>query len=64
LPSSCHACWRGGVMHDPQHYCAALNSACFLVFAASVFVMVRFPGGGHRVRGWLTRVFAPVAVYA
>ena len=51
-------------MHDPQHYCAALNSACFLVFAASVFVMVRFPGGGQRVRGRLKRAFAPVAAYA
>jgi hypothetical protein len=59
---------EGGVMHDPQHYCAAVNSACFLIFAAAIFAMVRFPGGGHRVRnlvrGWLKRAFAPVALNA
>jgi len=51
-------------MNDPQHYCAALNFACFLIFVTSIFVVVRFPGGGHRVRDWLRCAFAPIVAYA
>jgi hypothetical protein len=54
---------EGEGMHDPQHYCAALNSAGFLIFSSAIFVIVRFPDGGNRMRRWLKRAFAPL-VYA